>query len=265
MKIWTVSNQKGGVGKTTTVVSLAGHLSSQGKRVLCVDLDPHGSLTCYFRLDPDVVDKGAYNLFYNSSKNREEDPKKYIHATQFDGLSIMPAATALATLDRKANQFEGLGLVITNALEQIKASYDYVLIDSPPMLGVLMINALAACQHLLIPVQTEFLALKGLERMIKTLQMIQKSRQKSLQYTIVPTMFDKRTRASVSSLNSLQNKFSHHLWDSYIPVDTQLREASRLGAPVSILAPKSKASVAYKGLLEALGEPKAKLALVSQK
>jgi len=264
MKIWTVSNQKGGVGKTTTVVSLAGHLSSQGKRVLCIDLDPHGSLTSYFRLDPDTVDKGVYNLFHDSSQKHKLEPLDYIHKTQFDGLSLMPATTALATLDRKASQFDGLGLVISKALECVKTSYDYVLIDTPPMLGVLMINALAACHRLIIPVQTEFLALKGLERMIKTLNMIQKSRQKSLQYTIVPTMFDKRTRASISSLNSLRDKFGHQLWGEYIPVDTQLREASRLGVPVSILAPKSKASIAYGELLIALGKSRAKLALVSQ-
>lgn len=264
MKIWTVSNQKGGVGKTTSVVSLAGLLSAQGKRVLCIDLDPHGSLTSYFRMDPDTIDKGAYNLFRDSAAKRTLEPLNYIHNTQFDGLSIMPASTALATLDRKASQFEGLGLVIASALQKIEKSFDYVLIDSPPMLGVLMINALAACQHLIIPVQTEFLALKGLERMIRTLEMIQKSRHQSLQYTIVPTMFDKRTRASLSSLNSLRDKFGHQLWESYIPVDTQLREASRLGIPAPILVPKSRAVIAYSELLQSLQKLKTKLTLVQQ-
>jgi len=263
MKTWTISNQKGGVGKTTTVVSLAGLLSAQGKRVLCIDLDPQGSLTSYFRLDPDTLDKSVYNLFKDCSEQRVLEPKKYIRNTLFEGLDILPASMALATLDRQASQFKGLGLVISQVLTKLKSSYDIVLIDSPPMLGVLMINALAACDHLIIPVQTEFLAIKGLERMIKTLGMIQKTRHQPLEYTIVPTMFDKRTRASISSLNSLRNKYRGTLWRGYISVDTQLREASRVGVPAPLLAPKSRAVLAYSKLLTALMSHKTKLTLVS--
>jgi len=263
MKTWTISNQKGGVGKTTTVVTLAGLLSAQGKRVLCIDLDPQGSLTCYFRLDPDTIENSVYNLFKDSSEKRELEPKKYIRNTLFEGLDILPASMALATLDRQASQFKGLGLVISNVLKKLTSSYDVVLIDSPPMLGVSMINALAACDHLIIPVQTEFLAIKGLERMIKTLGMIQKTRHQPLEYTIVPTMFDKRTRASISSLNSLRNRYRGTLWRGYISVDTQLREASRVGVPAPILAPKSRAVVAYGQLLTALMSHKTKLTLVA--
>jgi len=263
MKTWTISNQKGGVGKTTTVVTLAGLLSAKGKRVLCIDLDPQGSLTCYFRLDPDTIENSVYNLFKDSSEKRELEPKKYIRNTLFEGLDILPASMALATLDRQASQFKGLGLVISNVLKKLKSSYDVVLIDSPPMLGVSMINALAACDHLIVPVQTEFLAIKGLERMVKTLGMIQKTRHQPLEYTIVPTMFDKRTRASISSLNSLRNGYRGHLWRGYISVDTQLREASRVGVPAPILAPKSRAVVAYSKLLTALMSHKTKLTLVS--
>jgi len=263
MKTWTISNQKGGVGKTTTVVTLAGLLSAKGKRVLCIDLDPQGSLTSYFRLDPDTLENSVYNLFKDSSEQRVLEPKKYIRNTLFEGLDLLPASMALATLDRQASQFKGLGLVISSALKKLKSSYDVVLIDSPPVLGVSMINALAACDHLIVPVQTEFLAIKGLERMIKTLEMIQKTRHQPLEYTIVPTMFDKRTRASTSSLNSLRNRYRGHLWRGYISVDTQLREASRVGVPAPILAPKSRAVVAYSKLLTALLSHKTKLTLVS--
>ncbi|MBL4744309.1 MAG: ParA family protein [Cycloclasticus sp.] len=263
MKTWTVSNQKGGVGKTTTVVTLAGLLSIQGKRVLCIDLDPQGSLTSYFRLDPDTIEKSAYNLFKDSSEKIALDPRKYISNTSFDGLDLLPASVALATLDRQASQFKGLGLVISSTLKKLKDSYDVVLIDSPPMLGVLMINALAACDHLIIPVQTEFLALKGLERMMKTMTMLQKTRQHGLKYTIIPTMFDKRTRASVSSLNSLRNRYKGHLWTGYISVDTQLREASRVGIPAPIMAPNSRAVLAYGRLLQLLQGETSKLTLVS--
>lgn len=263
MKTWAISNQKGGVGKTTTVVTLAGLLSTQGKRVLCIDLDPHGSLTSYFRLNPDSIQKSAYSLFKDSSEQRVLEPSRYIQNTSFDGLDVLPASTALATLDRQASQFKGLGLVIKKTLQKIESSYDVVLIDTAPMLGVLMVNALAACDHLIVPVQTEFLAIKGLDRMLKTLDMIQRSRHQTLEYTIVPTMFDKRTRASTSSLNTLRNQYEDRLWDGVISVDTQLREASRVGIPASILSPKSKAIVAYNELLKTLLNQKAKLTLVA--
>jgi len=263
MKIWTISNQKGGVGKTTTAITLAGLLSKQGQRVLCIDIDPQGSMTSYFRLNPDNIKHSAYNLFKDSSENRTLDPAKYIQNTSFPNLDLLPASTALATLDRQASQFKGLGLVISNTLQKIQSSYDFVIIDSPPMLGVLMINALAACEHLIVPVQTEFLALKGLERMIKTLNMIQKTRHSSLNYTIIPTMFDKRTRASTTSLNALRNQYPDTLWESYIPVDTQLREASRVGIPAPILTPSSKAVISYNELLKKLLNKQVKLRLVS--
>ncbi|MFT6625089.1 MAG: chromosome partitioning protein, partial [Cycloclasticus sp.] len=121
MKTWTIANQKGGVGKTTTVVTLAGLLSTQGKRVLCVDLDPQGSMTSYFRLNPDTIQKSVYNLFKDSSEQLALDPVRYIQSTSFSGLDILPASTALATLDRQASQFKGLGLVIKKTLLQIES------------------------------------------------------------------------------------------------------------------------------------------------
>lgn len=263
MKIWTISNQKGGVGKTTTVVSLAGLLSLQGKKVLCVDLDPQCSLTNYFRLNPDSLQTSGYNLFKDSSEHKTLEPKKYVVETAFDHIDLLPASPALATLDRQASQFKGLGLIIAESLAQMKEDYDVVLIDSPPMLGVLMINALAACTQLIIPVQTEFLAIKGLERMIRTIQMINKTRERPLNYTIVPTLYDKRTRASVTSLNAMRNKYTNHLWNGYITVDTQLREASGVGVPPPLYNAKSRSVEGYSHLLKTLWQNKPPLTLVS--
>ncbi len=252
MKIWTVSCQKGGVGKTTTVVTLGGLLASKGYKTLLVDLDPHGSLTSYFRMDPDTLEKSGYDLFRAVMDRSEINIRASIVETAVDGLSVIPSATAMATLDRQASGLDGMGLVVTNALAQISEEYDYVLLDTPPMLGVLLVNALAACERLLIPVQTEFLALKGLERMMRTVQMINRSRAEPIPYTIVPTMYDQRTRASIESLNSLRNHYGRELWKEVIPVDTKVREASRLGIPASICMPNSRAVQAYEGLLESL-------------
>lgn len=253
MKIWSVSNQKGGVGKTTSVVTLGGLLSSWGFRTLLVDLDPHGSLTSYFKMNPDEVEFSVYNLFRDTSeKKKHVDPEAYITRTEFDGLAVLPASTAIATLDRQVAQMGGMGLVVSSALAKLNERYDYVLIDSPPMLGVLMINALAACDQLIIPVLAEFLALKGLDRMVHTINMVFHSRKTSPHFTIVPTMYDKRTRAARESLIALRQQYPQNVWDSVIPVDTKVRDASRVGVPLPLFDKDAKAVEAYSELLELL-------------
>lgn len=245
MRIWAVANQKGGVGKTTTSVNLAGLLASQENSVLLVDFDPQGSLTSYFGYNPDVIDHSAYHLFQRHSVRVEN----LILNTGISGLDLLPASSALATLDRQLGAQAGKGLVLANALKEVEARYTHVLIDCPPVLGVLMVNALAACQQLLVPVQTDFLALRGLERMTQTLTMMKRSLNKKLPYTIIPTMFDRRTRASAESLKELQQSYPKELWPSVIPVDTQFRESSRMGVPLTALNPRSRGALAYQELL----------------
>jgi chromosome partitioning protein len=252
MRVWTVANQKGGVGKTTSTVALGGLLAQWGLRTLLVDIDPHGSLTSYFRYDPDALDESVYGLFRAVAQNRRADPLSLIYPTGTEGVDLMPAEMALATLDRQAGRLEGMGLVIKQALSLLQNRYDHVIIDCPPILGVLMINAMAACEQLIIPVQTEFLALKGLERMIHTLEMVTKSRQLPLPYLIVPTMFDRRTRASIDSLRVMRESHRGHVWHSLIPVDTLFREASKAGIPPALFAPQSRGVAAYERLLRDL-------------
>ncbi len=255
MKIWSVSNQKGGVGKTTSVITMGGLLSSWGYRTLLVDLDPHGSLSSYFKHNPDNIDASVYNLFHNAScKVKSYDPRPYISETEFPELFILPASTAIATLDRQVASLGGMGLVISHALEEVADEYDYVIIDSPPMLGVLMINALASCEYLVVPVVTEFLALQGLDRMIRTIQMVFKSRAVPPGYKILPTMVDKRTKTAIKCLDVLRKKYPKNVWDSFVPVDTKLREASSIGVPASIYDPTSRAVAQYSNLLDTLLE-----------
>lgn len=251
MLVWTVSNQKGGVGKTTTSVALAGLAAEAGKRVLLIDLDPHGSLTSYFRLDPDTQVNSVFTLF----KERKSLDKALIDSvtvqTSYAGISLLPAATPLATLERQAIG-DGMGLVLSATLAKVVDEYDLCLIDCPPQLGVLMVNALAACSRLIIPVQTEYLAIKGLERILHTLEMLAKSRKKPLNYLIVPTMYDRRTQASVTSLRTIRNDYSHTVWAGKIPVDTKLRDASKAGVPPHLFAPESRAVESYRSLFKAI-------------
>lgn len=253
MKIWTVANQKGGVGKTTTTVSLAGLLARRGESALMVDLDPQGSLTSYFKHDPDNLETSVYTLF-QAKANCASLPayEELVRPTRFEGLHLIPASSALATLDRQLGAQDGMGLVISQTLAGLKDRFDYVFIDCPPVLGILMVNALAACSHLVIPVQTEFLAMKGLERMLHTLNMIGKAKGVMPPYTIMPTMFDKRTRASIDSLRALREKYPHEAWNSVIPLDTKFREASQDGAPICFDYPGARGARAYEVLLEYL-------------
>jgi len=180
----------------------------------------------------------------------ELDPANLVIPTGTEGLSLIPGAVALATLDRQSGRLEGLGLVLKRAVDRLRVDYDYVLIDCPPILGVLLINALAACERLIIPVQTEFLAIKGLERMQHTLQMVTKARPVPLEVVVVPTFFDQRTRASIESLAVLRRDFAAHLWHGVVPIDTRFRDASQAGLPPAIFDPRTHGVQAYAQLLE---------------
>ena len=248
MIVWTVANQKGGVGKTTTVVSLAGILAQRGQRVLLIDTDPHASLTSYFDFDSDRLEGTLYELF-QAAKPSAELVNRMTLKTKFEHIHLLPASIRLATLDRVMGNREGMGLVLKRALLRVQDQYDYVLIDCPPVLGVMMVNALAACDRILVPVQTEFLALKGLERMMKTFEIMQRSKRDKFRYTVIPTMFDKRTRASLMTLQSIKEQYGEAVWNAVIPIDTKFRDASLLHIPPSIYAPGSRGTYAYETLL----------------
>lgn len=252
MRVWAVANQKGGVGKTTTVVSLGGLLASKGNRVLLLDLDPHGSLTAYFRFDMDTLALSAFDLFRSEPKPTVDRLRAAILKTSVSNLDLMPAATALATTERQLVGQEGMGLRVSRGLALLWDEYDYVIIDTPPVLGVLMINALAACERLVLPVQTEFLALKGLERMLGTIRMVHRSLKRDFPHLIVPTLFDRRTQASVATLRTLRQTYGDELWNSFIPVDTRLRDASKEGRPSCEYDPETRAARAYVHLLDYL-------------
>lgn len=244
MIVWSVTNQKGGVGKTTTAVSLAGCHALNGERVLLLDLDPHGSLSTYFGYHPETQQQGVYELFNTSGANRKS-LIQLVHGTGVSNLFLIPSSTAIATLDSQLLQKGGKGLVISHWLKLLDGMFDHVFLDCPPTLGVLMINALAACDHLLIPTQTEYLAVNGLQRMTNTIEMVEQSRDKHTDFTIVPTMYDKRTRASANSLDMMHQTWGSNVWSGVVPQDTLFREASFAHLPLTHYASQSKGSLAY--------------------
>lgn len=250
MNIWAVANQKGGVGKTTTAVTLAGILADRNEETLVIDLDPHASMSGYFGLEPETVHKGVYDIFSNYVDGKKYDLSDVIHNTEFENLSIIPSSVALATLEKRFGTKNGMGLVLKNALANLEGKYKNVLIDCPPVLGMLMLNALVSCEQLIIPVQTESLAIKGLNRMLHTLEMIEHSLHKKINYMVLPTMHDKRTTASKRSLDILMDEHKNAISNEPIPVDTKFRDASFAGKPITYINKDTHGLKAYESLLE---------------
>ena len=252
MSIWCVANQKGGVGKTTTTVALASLVAAEGKRVLAIDLDPHASLSHWLGGGTGPEPRGVADLFADAPP----PVSSLLRASGAPNLDVLPAQPALATIERHGVGKQGMGLVLSRALADVAPAYDTVLLDCPPTLGVLMVSALAAADLLIAPTQTEPLALHGLEGLLRTAQMIERSRGRPLPTRIVPTLYDKRTRAAQDTLATLRERHGAAVWETEIPVDTRLREASRDAQAPALAHAMSRGVVAYARLLAWLrGEP----------
>ncbi len=228
MRIWAIANQKGGVGKTTTTLALGCGLAALGHRVLLIDLDPHASLTRAFGIPLDPPLAGVLDLF----SAPPAELASLCHDTPVPGLAHVCAQAALATLERRSANQPGLGLALQNALARHQGRHDYILLDCAPTLGLLMINALAAADRLIIPTQAEPLALHGLDGMVRTGEMVERSRRRPLPISILPTLFDRRTRAGNESLKQMQDRHGARVWEDAIPVDTRLCSAATVMAPL---------------------------------
>ncbi|MGJ8678738.1 ParA family protein [Paraglaciecola sp.] len=252
MVVWTVANHKGGVGKTTTTVTLGGLLAQAGHKVILVDTDPQASMSYYFGIDSEQLSSSLYDVFMGGRDFNKDLVMDCLCPTKLDSLFILPATMALATLDRKLGTKNGMGLILRKALDKISDEFDYAIVDCPPVLGVLMINALAASERVIIPVQTEFLALKGLDRIMHSMEIMQKSLAKVFEFSIVPTMYDRRVKAATDALQKLETTYKENVWSGVIPIDTKFRDASQAQSPPSLFCPKSRGVYAYIKLLDYL-------------
>jgi len=243
-KVLAIANQKGGVGKTTTALSLAGALRLKGKSVLAMDLDPHGCASVHMGYYPEKVAASAYDLFMAEEAGRDvwEKVATTEHAA---GFRLVPSHVRLSELDIELRARPEKGLTLKKAIAVIADEYDYVIIDCPPHMGVLLVNALVASDLLIIPIQTDFLALHGLRLIFDTVRMLNRVLPRPMAFKALATMYDKRAGACVRVLRLLRKKLGARMFETVIGMDTKFREASADGKVIYQVAPDSRGAREY--------------------
>lgn len=244
--ILSVSNQKGGVGKTTTAVNLAASLGSLDQRVLLIDLDPQANATSGVGLDPNNLETSAYDCLIE-----EQPPHIYSLDANFQGLHIIPSSVDLAGAEFELMDQADREFALMRALEQMSEAFDFVIIDSPPSLGLLTLNALVASDGVLIPVQSEYLALEGLSRMVVTLDRVRRRFNPDLDLLgLVATMCDGRTNLSNQVLAELRREFPDQLFKTTVSRSIRLSEAPSYGQPIEYYDASSVGAMQYRHLAE---------------
>ena len=243
-KIISLVNQKGGVGKTTSAINLATYLAAAGKFVLLVDLDPQGNASSGLGIDIRSLEKNLYHSMING-----EHPGNIIIKTKTLGHDLIPSSQDLAGASIELVQMENREFRLYNVLREIRTDYDYIIIDSPPSLGLLTINGLVASDEVIIPVQTEYFALEGLSQLLNTINLVRENLQPDLKVMgAVLTMYDKRNRLARQVIKEVQDHFPGHVFDSIVPRSVRLAEAPGFGKSILNFDAFSKGARAYKNL-----------------
>lgn len=246
VKVIAVANQKGGVGKTTTAVNLAACLAALDRKVLLIDSDPQGNATSGLGFDKRDIKKCVYDALINDLPMKDT-----IKETAYKNLSIVPATIQLAGAEIELVSLMNREGRLKNALERVKHDYDYVIIDCPPSLGLLTINALTAASSVMIPIQCEFYALEGVTMLMNTIQLVQRNLNPALKLEgVVMTMFDSRTNLSQDVVEEVKKYFNTKMYKTIIPRNVRLSEAPSHGQPVIDYDNKSKGAQVYNELAQ---------------
>ena len=250
VRIIAVTNQKGGVGKTTTAINLSACLAAEGKRVLIIDADQQGNTTSGLGLDKNDVPLTIYDIFLGEASIEEVK-----QPTCVEGLEVVPANINLTGAEIELIGKEEREFIIREELAKIKEDYDFIIIDCPPSLNLITINALVAADTVLVPIQCEYFALEGLEQLLHTVNLVKKRLNPNLEIEgIVFTMFDARTNLSLQVVEEVKRSLGQNVYRSIIPRNVRLGEAPSHGLPIHLYDPRSKGAEAYALLAEEVME-----------
>lgn len=243
-KIIAVTNQKGGVGKTTTAVNLSSCLAYIGKKTLLIDCDPQGNATSGFGIEKSDYTYSVYDCLVDSSKTKDAVVK-----TKYSNMSVLPSSPDLSAAEIELAYEEKREFFLKNAISDIKNDFDFIIIDSPPSLGMITINILTASDSILIPIQCEYYALEGVSQLINTVKTIKKKLNSKIEIEgVLGTMYDGRTNLSIQVLEEVKRFFPNKIYKTVIPRNIRLSEAPSFGEPIIKYDVTSKGASAYMSL-----------------
>ena len=245
-RVIAIANQKGGVGKTTTAINLSAALGEKGKKVLVIDTDPQGNTTSGFGLDKNDIENTIYELLIGQASIEEAITKDVA-----ENLDIIPSNVNLAAVEIELIDAEDKEYILKNAISSIRDNYDFIIIDCPPSLSMLTVNAMTTASTVLVPIQCEYYALEGLSQLIHTIDLVRDRLNPDLDMEgVVFTMFDARTNLSLQVVENVKENIDEHVYKTIIPRNIRLAEAPSYGMPISQYEPKSAGAEAYRLLAE---------------
>lgn len=241
-RIIAIANQKGGVGKTTTAINLSACLAESGQKVLTVDFDPQGNATSGLGIEKGEIDKTVYDLLVG-----ECDIEECLISNMQENLDLLPSNVDLAGAEIELLEIENKESLLKTYLSKIQNNYDFIIIDCPPSLNLLTINALTAANTVLVPIQCEYYALEGLNQVLKTVNLVKKKLNPSLEMEgVVFTMYDARTNLSLEVVESVKNNLNQNIYKTIIPRNDRLAEAPSHGMPINLYDSRSAGAESYR-------------------
>lgn len=247
-RIIAIANQKGGVGKTTTAINLSASLASSGKKVLAIDMDPQGNMSSGLGVDKNEVEKTIYELIIGKCKIEECICKKPIENLSVD---VLPSSIDLSAAEIELIGVDNKEYILRDEVEKIKDNYDFIIIDCPPALSMLTINAMTTSDSVIVPIQCEYYALEGLSQLMHTIELVQDRLNPKLEMEgVVFTMYDARTNLSLQVVENVKDNLNQNIYKTIIPRNVRLAEAPSYGLPINLYDPKSKGTESYMLLAE---------------